>query len=67
MGGDTQGEQVTKVCAVESHSPIVPVAPRNAGSILIYIYIYENKKKTTINTQRSEKQEQDDVKGSFQK
>ena len=39
MGGDTQGEQVTKVCAVESHSPIVPVGPRNAGSILIYIYM----------------------------
>lgn len=30
-GGDTQDEQATKVCA-ESHSPIVPVGPQNAGS-----------------------------------
>lgn len=30
--GDTQDEQATKVGAVESHSPIVPVGPQNAGS-----------------------------------
>lgn len=32
IGGDIQDEQATKVCGVESHSPIGPVGPQNAGS-----------------------------------